>query len=74
MSKTQRWIISHLTFDGYVADFATNNVGVKNGYLLLGFSTSDNSNLIEDVPIPVDPLNSVNEIEAGNSIFPNPCS
>lgn len=70
------WNASNHTFDGNVADFTSSNVGVKDGYLLLAFSTNSNADLIANAIIPTDPVTSFNKgyQKTDLLIYPNPTS
>lgn len=69
------WNKSTHTFDGNVADFASANVGSKDGYLILGFSKSGTTGVVYNAVIPEDPINSVStKTETSFTITPNPVS
>lgn len=73
-SGLSNWNTSTHTFDGNLADFSTKNVGVKDGCLVLAFSTNNNSNVINNAVIPNDNVLSANDFNTEDkaTVFPNP--
>lgn len=73
-SDLNKWNKSNHTFVGNLVDFVPNNVGIKDGYLVLALSTTNNGSVISNAVVPNDNIVGSEELSLGEngSVYPNP--